>query len=67
MTRKAFAELKKKGAPELEKELAASSLEMIKLRAQLSTGAASKEAGKLRSLKKRRARIKTLQGGSARR
>ncbi len=58
---KATAELKKKGAPELEKELAAARLELVKLNAQVNTGAASKEAGKIRNLRKRVARILTIQ------
>ena len=60
---KAYTELKKKTAADLEKELSTARLEMIKLRAQLSTGAAAKDAGKLQALKKKVARIKTLQRG----
>ncbi len=60
MTTKAHRELQKKDAEELKKELAAAGLELVKLRAQLATGAASKEAGKLRNLKKKVARINTL-------
>jgi|GEM_PF-2630568 len=58
---KAYTELKKKQAAEFEKELSAASLELIKLRAQLVTGAAAKEVGKLHQLKKKVARIRTLQ------
>ncbi len=60
MTKKAHAELKKKRAPELEKELAAARLELVKLNAQVATGAAAKEAGKIKNLKKKVARINTL-------
>lgn len=61
MTKKAHAELKKKSPEDLVKELTSAQLEMIKLKAQLSTGAAAKEAGKLTNLKKKIARIKTIQ------
>lgn len=64
MTTKAHAELKKKSPEELEKELVAARLEMVKLKAQLATGAASKEVGKLTNLKKKVARIKTVQAAS---
>jgi len=57
---KPYAELKKKSASELEKDLAAVKFDLIKLEAQLATGAAAKEAGKIRNLKKNVARIKTL-------
>ncbi len=60
MTKKAHAELKKKRAPQLEKELAAARLELVKLNAQVATGAAAKEAGKIKNLKKKVARINTL-------
>ncbi len=58
---KAFAALTKKADADLEKELLEAQLEIVKLNAQLSTGSAAKEAGKLRALKKKVARIKTLQ------
>ncbi len=61
MVSQRYVELKKKTSSELEKELATTKLELIKISAQLSTGAAAKEAGKLRTLKKKVARIKTLQ------
>jgi len=57
---KAHAELKKKSAAELEKELVAARLELVKLNAQVTTGAASKEAGMVRNLRKKVARILTL-------
>jgi ribosomal protein L29 len=58
---KAYAELKKKGLGDLEKELVAVRFELVKLNAQVATGAAAKEAGKVRNLRKKVARIKTLQ------
>ena len=58
---KAHTELKKKTAAELTKELAAVRLELIKLNAQVNTGAASKEAGKIRGLRKKVARILTIE------
>ena len=58
---KVFVELAKKNAEDLEKELASAQLEIVKLTAQLSTGAASKEAGLLRNTKRKIARIRTLQ------
>lgn len=56
---KAFAELKKKPAGDLQKELADSKLELVKLDAKLATGSAAKEAGKRRNLRKKIARVKT--------
>jgi ribosomal protein L29 len=58
---KAYAELKKRGPADLEKELVAVRFELVKLNAQVATGAAAKEAGKVRNLRKKVARIKTLQ------
>ncbi len=58
---RSYAELKKKSPAELEAELEKARFEMVRLRAQLATGAASKEAGKLRNLKRTVSRIKTLQ------
>jgi len=53
MTKKAYAELKKRRPADLEKELLATRLELVKLNAQVSTGAAAKEAGKIKNLKKK--------------
>jgi len=50
-----------KNNAELLKDLDALKLELIKLIAQANTGASSKEAGKIRGLKKEVARIKTIQ------
>ncbi len=57
---KAFGELKKRGAADLQKEMAAAQLELVKQSAQLAMGGAAKEAGKIKNLKKRVARISTL-------
>ncbi len=62
MTKKAHAELKKKTPEELEKELARIRMELLKLNAQVATGGAAKEAGKIIQLKRKVARIKTLRG-----
>lgn len=61
--KKSHAELKKKSASDLEKELASTKLEIMKLQSQISTGTAAKEVGKYRNLKKKIARIMTLQRG----
>jgi ribosomal protein L29 len=60
MTKKAYAELKKRRPAELEKDLLAVRLELVKLNAQVANGAAAKEAGKIKNLKKKVARINTL-------
>ncbi|MDD9953980.1 MAG: 50S ribosomal protein L29 [Candidatus Woesearchaeota archaeon] len=60
-----FKDLQKKPAADLEKELKNSALELMKLRAQVATGGAGKDAGKIRTLKRTIARIKTLQGVSS--
>lgn len=60
MTKKAYAELKKRRQPELEKDLSAARLDLVKLNAQVATGSAAKEAGKIQNLKKKVARINTL-------
>ncbi|RME31729.1 50S ribosomal protein L29 [Candidatus Woesearchaeota archaeon] len=58
---KAFTALTKKTNADLDAALAEAQLEIVKLNAQLSTGSAAKEAGKLRALKQKVARIKTIQ------
>jgi ribosomal protein L29 len=68
MTKKAHADLVKKTPEELEKELAKAHEELLKLNAQVATGGAAKEAGKIVMLKRKVARIRTLQnsiGGAA--
>ena len=61
MTKKAHSQLTKKTPDELQKELTGARLELLKLNAQVATGGAAKEAGKITMLKKKVARIKTLQ------
>lgn len=61
MTKKAHMDLKKKGPEELQKEIGKVRMDLLKLNAQVATGGAAKEAGKIKQLKKRIARIKTLQ------
>jgi len=56
-----FVELKKKSQQDLRDEEAKLRLELMKYRAQIATGGAGKEAGKIRELKKTLARIKTLE------
>lgn len=58
---KGFAELVKKNEADLEKELAEARLDLVKLSAQLSTGSAAKEVGKLHNLKRKVAQIRTIQ------
>lgn len=61
MTKKSHAELKKKSPEELQKELVDARLDIVKMQAQIAAGGAAKEVGKLHQLKKKVARIKTLQ------
>lgn len=56
---KNYEALNKKSEVELEQELAKTRFELVKLSAQLNTGGAAKEAGKVRQLKVKIARIKT--------
>lgn len=58
---KAFTELKKKSPEDRQKALTEAQADIMKLRAQLTTGAAAKEVGKLHKLKKTIARVRTLQ------
>lgn len=60
-----FAELKKKTAIELRKEEERIQMDLLRLRGQIATGGAGKDAGKARSLKKTIARIKTISGKAA--
>lgn len=64
MTKRVHAELKKKRPEELEKDLVNTRIEIMKLNAQVAAGGAAKEAGKLRSLRKKIARIKTILRGT---
>ena len=56
-----FAELKKKSPEELKKEEDNIRMELMKYRAQVATGGAGKEAGKIREMKRTIARIRTLE------
>lgn len=56
-----FTELQKKSAADHEKELTRIEMELLKYRAQIATGGAGKDVGKVRELKRTVARIKTLQ------
>ncbi len=62
-----FDELQKKSADDLQKEMDSSMFELMRYNAQVATGGAGKDSGKIRELKKKIARIKTLQqrGGKA--
>jgi large subunit ribosomal protein L29 len=61
-----FNELKKKTATDLNKEIDATQFELMRLGAQVATGGAGKDAGRIRELKRKIARIKTLQTSEAR-
>jgi large subunit ribosomal protein L29 len=54
-------DLAKKSRDELQKELDRIEFDLMRLGAQVSTGGAGKESGKIRELKRTVARIKTLQ------
>jgi len=56
-----FKELQKKNKQDLQKELDKLNMELMKYRAQVATGGAGKESGKIKEYKKSIARIKTLQ------
>ena len=56
-------DLLKKSKQDLEKELVKLNMDLMKYRAQVATGGAGKDSGKIRELKKTIARIKTIQGG----
>ena len=57
-----FTELKKKTAQDLRKEEGSIAFDLLRLRGQIATGGAGKDAGKVRSLKRTLARIKTITG-----
>lgn len=56
-----FKELQKKSAADREKEMANAQQELLKLRAQVATGSAGKDAGRIREIKRTIARIKTME------
>ena len=55
-----FSELKKKTAEDLRKEEERIVIDLLRLRGQIATGGAGKDAGKVRALKRAIARIRTL-------
>lgn len=59
-----FADLAKKTPEELAKLEQENAIELMKFQAQSASGAAGKESGKIRQLKREIARIKTAQGGA---
>ena len=56
-----FEDLMKKSPEDLRRELDSINLDMLRLKSQVATGAAGKDSGKLRELRRTIARIKTLQ------
>jgi len=56
-----FADLKKKTPAELTKELDETMLDQLRFNAKVATGGIGKESGKVRELRRKVARIKTLQ------
>ena len=56
-----FTELQKKSKDDLLKEIDRIELELMRYRAQVATGGAGKDAGKISQLKRTIARIKTIQ------
>ena len=55
-----FNDLKKKSADDLKKELETRQSELLRFKAQIGTGAAGKDSGKIRDIKRTIARIHTL-------
>ena len=60
MTIMKFSELKKKTREDLQKEESRIELDLLRLRGQIATGGAGKDAGKARSMKRTIARIRTI-------
>lgn len=58
-----YADLLKKSPEELKKLQDEQSIELMKFHAQAATGAAGKESGKIRQLRRELARIKMILGG----
>ena len=56
-----FEELTKKTPADLQRELDSAQFDLMRFNAQVATGGAGKDAGKIREIKKTIARIKTLQ------
>jgi large subunit ribosomal protein L29 len=61
-----FKELQKKSPADLQKDLDSAQFELMRYNAQVATGGAGKDTGKIRQFKKTIARIKTLQSKEAR-
>ncbi|MBR9700848.1 50S ribosomal protein L29 [Candidatus Woesearchaeota archaeon] len=55
-----FKDLQKKSPEDLKKELEKYKMDLMKYRAQVATGGAGKDAGKIREIKRTIARIMTL-------
>jgi large subunit ribosomal protein L29 len=55
-----FQELTKKTPDELQKQMDSIEFDLLRYNAQVSTGGAGKDSGKIRELKRTIARIKTL-------
>jgi len=55
-----FDDLQKKTKEDLKKELDVKHLELLRMKAQVATGAAGKDSGKVREVKRTIARIHTL-------
>ena len=56
-----YQELKKKPAADLQKELDTAQFELRRLGGMVQTGGVGKDSGRIRELKRKIARIKTLQ------
>ena len=56
-----YDELKKKAPDDLKKEMDSAVFDLLRLNAMVATGGIGKDSGKIRELKRKVARIKTLQ------
>jgi ribosomal protein L29 len=56
-----FADLKKKSADELNKELDTADLDLMRFNAKVATAGIGKESGRVRETRRKIARIKTIQ------
>jgi len=56
-----FKELKKKAPEDLRKEMDTAVFDLLRFNAQVATGGIGKDSGKIRVLKRKIARIKTLE------
>lgn len=56
-----FKELTKKTPEELQKQVDEAEFDLLRYNAQVATGGAGKDSGKIREMKRTIARIKTLQ------